>query len=82
MTQGEHPAERLSAKRQFVRVLRIVVEADGKVNGELVDPISEQRQRFANTASLVAAVQAWIDDAINTGAGQPGRQTKTPQPDS
>jgi hypothetical protein len=82
MTQGEHPTERLSARRQFVLVLRVVVEVDGKVNGELVDPLSERRQRFTNAASLVGAVQAWIADAVNTGAGHSGRQTKTNQPDS
>jgi hypothetical protein len=76
MTKGEHLMERLSEKRQFVLVLRVVVEVDGKVNGELVDPLSERRQRFTNATSLVGAIQAWIDDAVNA-AGQSSRQTKT-----
>jgi hypothetical protein len=60
MAPGD-PMDRLSAKRQFVLVLRVVVEASGEVSGELVDPLSEQRQRFAGLERLVDAVRAWVD---------------------
>lgn len=76
MTQGQHPTERLSAKRQFVLVLRVVVEGDGKVNGELVDPLSERRQRFTDTSSLVSAVRGWVDEAVSTAVGESRRPPK------
>jgi len=60
--------DRLSAKRQFVLVLRVVVEAGEEVSGELVDPMSEQRQRFAGLERLVDAVRVWIDDALGRAA--------------
>ena len=63
MTEGD-PTDKLSAKREFVLVVRVVVEAGGKVTGELVDPFSEQRRRFAERGNLVDAVSAWIDDAM------------------
>jgi hypothetical protein len=62
MTEGD-PADRLSAKHQFVLVLRVVVEVGGEMRGELVDPLSQQRRRFIGLESLVEAVRAWIDDA-------------------
>ena len=60
--------DRLSAKRQFVLVLRVVVEASGEVSGELVDPLSNQKQRFAGLERLVDAVRVWIDDALGRAA--------------
>lgn len=63
MTEGD-PTDKLSAKREFVLVVRLVVEAGGKVTGELVDPLSQHRRRFADRAQLVDAVSAWIDDAL------------------
>jgi hypothetical protein len=60
--------DRLSAKRQFVLVLRVVVEASGEVSGELVDPLFNQRQRFAGLERLVDAVRVWIDDALGRAA--------------
>jgi hypothetical protein len=65
MTEGD-PTYRLSAKRQFVLVLRLVVEVDGKVTGELVDPLSQRRQRSTGLACLVDAVRVWIDDALSS----------------
>jgi hypothetical protein len=41
-----------------------VVEGSRKVTGELVDPISEQRRRFTERASLIDAVCEWIDGAL------------------
>jgi hypothetical protein len=67
MTDG-NPADRLSAKRQFVLVVRLVVQAHGKVTGELVDPLTLQRQRFAEFDHIVDAVHNWIDDARSTAA--------------
>lgn len=67
MTEGD-AKDKLSAKREFVLVVRVVVEAGGKVTGELVDPFSEQRRRFAERADLVEAVDAWIDDALAMAA--------------
>jgi len=63
MTEGDS-ADKLSAKREFVLVLRVVVEGGGKVTGELVDPVSERRRRFNETTELVDEVRRWIDDAI------------------
>ena len=65
MTEGV-PTDRLSAKRQFVLVLRLIVEVDGTVTGELVDPLSEQRQRFAGLDRLADALRTWVDHALST----------------
>jgi hypothetical protein len=62
MTEGD-PPDRLSAKHQFVLVLRAVVEVDEEIRGELVDPLSQQRRRFTGLESLVDGVRAWTDDA-------------------
>ncbi len=64
MTEGDQ-ADKLSAKREFVLVLRLVVEGDGKVTGELVDPVSERRRRFTETTDLIDEVRSWMDDAIS-----------------
>jgi hypothetical protein len=60
--------DRLSAKRQFVLVLRVVVEASGEVSGELVDPLSEHRQRLVGLERLVDAVRVWIDNTRDRAA--------------
>ena len=76
MAEGD-PADKLSAKRQFVLVLRLIVEVDGKVWGELVDPLSERRQRFIGLACLADAIRVWTDDALRStirdSTGQPTR---------
>jgi len=59
-----HSADKLSARRELVLVLRIVVEDGGKATGELVDPVSERRRRFSETSDLADEVRRWIDDAI------------------
>jgi hypothetical protein len=71
MTDGD-PTDRLSAKRHFVLVLRLVVEVDGKVMGELVDPLSDQRERFIGLACVVDALRAWIDGALSSTAANRG----------
>lgn len=63
MTECES-AEQLSATHQFVLVLRLTVDADGKVTGEVVDPVSERRQRVVGVARLIEAVHTWIGDAL------------------
>lgn len=65
MTEGE-PTDRLSEKRQFVLVLRLIVEAAGSVRGELVDPVSQQRQRFIGLECLADALRVWVDDALHS----------------
>jgi hypothetical protein len=65
MTEGE-PTDRLSEKRQFVLVLRLIVEAGGNVRGELVDPLSQQRQRFIGLERLADALRVWVDDALSS----------------
>ncbi|WP_319453006.1 MULTISPECIES: hypothetical protein [unclassified Mycobacterium] len=67
MAEGD-PADKLSAKRHFVLVLRIVVEGGGKVTGELVDPSLDRRRRFDDITDLVDEVRGWIDDAIRQGS--------------
>ena len=74
--------DRLSAKRQFVLVLRVVVEVDGKVTGELVDPLTHRRQRFIGLAQFVDAVHVWIDDALSSTAGDLSSQPKTKPADT
>lgn len=66
MAEGDS-AERLSARRESAMVLRIVVEAGGRVTGELVDPVSQRRRRFTQPADLVEEVRRWIDDAVRRG---------------
>jgi hypothetical protein len=78
MTEGD--PERLSAKRQFVLVLRVVVEVGGKVTGELVDPVSEQRRRFIGLETLVDAVRAWMDDALGSTLGDKDQLLREPNP--
>ncbi|GFG52563.1 hypothetical protein CQY20_09250 [Mycolicibacterium agri] len=63
MREGDS-ADKLSAKSEFVLVLRLVVEGGGKVTGELVDPVSERRHRFTGARDLVEGVQSWMDDAV------------------
>ncbi|GAB93891.1 hypothetical protein GORHZ_247_00290 [Gordonia rhizosphera NBRC 16068] len=75
MTEGE-PEDRLSAKRQFVLVLRVVVDEGGKVAGELVDPLSKRRQRFTRE-TLVGAIRAWIDEVLTGTAQESSSQRKT-----
>jgi hypothetical protein len=64
MTEGD-PADKLSAKREFVLVLRLVVEGGERVTGELVDPVSERRRRFTETTDLIDEVRRWMDEAIS-----------------
>lgn len=64
MTEGDE-ADKLSAKREFVLVLRLVVEGGERVTGELVDPVSERRRRFIETTDLIDEVRRWMDDAIS-----------------
>jgi hypothetical protein len=63
MTEGEQ-ADKLSATRQFVVVVRVATEGNGEVTGELVDPISEQRRRFTELSVLVDEVRNWIEDVV------------------
>jgi hypothetical protein len=69
MTKGD-PTERLSARRQFVLVLRLLVEVDGSVQGELVDPVSERRQRFVGLDRLADALRSWVDAALSSTANE------------
>jgi hypothetical protein len=75
MTEGV-PPDRLSAKHQFVLVVRLVVEVDGKVTGELVDPLSQRRQRFIGLARLADALRVWIDDALSSTVRESRSQPK------
>jgi hypothetical protein len=69
------PADGLSTRRQFVSVIRLVVEVDGRLSGELVDPLSHRRQRFSEPGLLVEAVRLWIGDALG-GVPDPTRQSQ------
>jgi hypothetical protein len=77
MTMAD-PTDRLSAKREFVLVLRLIAESDGKVRGELVDPLSQRRQRFSDSTRLADAVRAWIDSALAAVRESDSRATSTP----
>lgn len=66
MTEGDQ-ADKLSATRQFVVVVRVAIEGNGEVTGELVDPISEQRRRFTELSALVDEVRTWIEDVLGKG---------------
>jgi hypothetical protein len=76
MTEGE-PTDRLSAKRQFVLVLRLIVEGEGGVRGELVDPMSQRRQRFIGLERLADALRVWIDDALSSTVRNSGSDPNT-----
>jgi hypothetical protein len=76
MTEGD-PTDRLSAKRQFVLVLRLIVEVDGNVTGELMDPLSQQRQRFIGLERLADALRVWVDDALRTTVRESRSQLNT-----
>jgi hypothetical protein len=65
MTDGD-PTDTLSAKRQFVLVLRLSVEVGGNVRGELVDPVSQRRQRFIGLECLAESLRGWVDDALSS----------------
>ena len=65
MTEGD-PTDRLSAKRQFVLVLRLVVEVDGKVTGEIVDPLLERRQRFMDSLASSTPCAYRVGDALGS----------------
>ncbi len=74
MTKGE-PTERLSARRQFVLVLRLFVEVDGSVQGELVDPVSERRQRFVGLDRLNDTLRGWVDARLQSSEKPNGSST-------
>lgn len=77
MTERE-PADRLSVNRHSVLVLRLVVGPNGKVTGEIVDPMSSRRERFVDPARLVDAVSAWIEDARRNGIRESGEGAHDP----
>lgn len=60
-------AEKLAAARQFVLVVRIVVRANGRISGEIVDSLEAKRRRFVGIAALQDAIERWIREEINTG---------------
>jgi hypothetical protein len=49
-----------------------LVEVDGKATGELMDPLSQRRQRFIGLECLFDALQAWVDDAHSAAGGVAG----------
>jgi|SoiMethySBSTD1v2_1073268.scaffolds.fasta_scaffold6851514_1 hypothetical protein len=63
MTEGDS-AEKLSAKREFVIVVRLVVGGGGTVTGELMDPVSDRRRRFTDVDNLIDGIRRWADDAV------------------
>ena len=71
MSEGAS-TDKLSTTRQFALVVRVAIEGNGEVTGELVDPISEQRRRFTEMTTLVDEVRNWIDDVVG-GAIADGR---------
>lgn len=73
MTEGD-PTDKLSAKRPFVLLLRLIVERGGDVMGELVDPLSQRRQRFTGRSTITAALQAWIDEVVSGARNESGSQ--------
>jgi hypothetical protein len=79
MTKGDQ-SERLSAKRQFVLVLRLVVDVGGKVTGELVDPLCQQRRRFIELDKLVDAVRIWIEHALGGNLREDDQLLRPPNP--
>ena len=65
MTEGAD-ADKLATTRQFVVILRIVVEASGRVSGEFVDPIIERSHRFVGIAALSDALRTWLDETLKS----------------
>lgn len=68
MTNGR--ADRLSVKRHAVLVVRLVVEVGGDVTGELMDPLSGQKQQFTDSTHLVEALSDWINTTMSNAAGK------------
>jgi hypothetical protein len=64
-------ADALSATRQFVLVVRVVVRPDGGLQGELLDPETEQTYPFVGTSGLAQKVEDWLRRS------GPGRQQAT-----
>jgi hypothetical protein len=75
MTEGD-PTEMLSEKDQYVLVVRLNVETNGQVRGELVDPVSQRRQRFVGLACLADALRVWVDDALRSTLRESGSRPK------
>lgn len=67
MSEGDG-GEQLSGDRQFVLVLRLTVEPDGRVWGELVDSKSMRRRRVAGLGTIADAVRTWLDNAVEDTA--------------
>jgi hypothetical protein len=54
--------EALSAKRQIVVVLRLLIGADGRiVHGEIIDPGRRPARRFGRLSGLSEVLQEWVD---------------------
>jgi hypothetical protein len=52
----------LANRRHVVAVLRLVVDADGRVEkGELVDTEARPLGRFANWRGLIRAIRTWLE---------------------
>ena len=64
MTEGADE-ERLAEARQFVVILRIVVESSGNVSGEIVGPGIDTRRRFVGIATLSSALRSSLDAALS-----------------
>lgn len=69
MAEGDPSADQLSATRQITLVLRLAVEVMGRLTGEIVDPISNRRQRFAGMTELTDAIRTHVDNAASDLAG-------------
>lgn len=64
----DDPADKLSATRHAVLVLRLVIDLDGNVTGELMDPLTGRRRRFTGLTHVVGAVNEWISQSLHTFA--------------
>jgi hypothetical protein len=77
MRVAEPPAEALSAKREVVVVLRLVVGSDGRiVYGYILDPGRRPAGPF-RFSGLSRAVRDWIGvdpDVVGSSSGVPAEQ--------
>lgn len=63
----------LAARRDLVIVVNVVVGLDGQViYGALIDPDTGHEVAFAGSASLPAALDDWVGEALKRSSPQSG----------
>ena len=64
----EPPVDELAATRQFIVVLRLVLQAGGKISGEVVGSLGGRGHRFVGLHGLPGAVRNWLGEELGASA--------------